>query len=191
MKLRDLIEEANRQALRRLEETGLIAGYSTEEQSEIARLVGLAAIKFADLSNDRLSSYVFELDRFTKFEGRTGPYLQYAAVRINSLLRKAAIGGSKPGKLLRPSSNVSRELMLTLNQLPDVVCNAWVRRSPNELCDFSFMLAQVFSRFYSICRVIDAPNEAERASHLTLAELTYRELSLLLNLLGIDIPNRM
>src|SRR5437868_2982806 len=89
MKLYDLIEMATDEARRRLVEAGLAADYPAEEQSRIAKVVGIATIKFADLSNNRTSSYVFDLERFSKFEGKTGPYLQYAAVRIKSILRKA------------------------------------------------------------------------------------------------------
>ncbi|MFM9864149.1 MAG: arginine--tRNA ligase [Micropepsaceae bacterium] len=99
VKLFDLIEQAKQEALNRLNEAGLAQDYPTEEREEIARQVGLAAIKFADLQNHRLTNYVFDLSRFTKFEGETGPYLQYAAVRIKSLLKKAEDQGLKGGPL--------------------------------------------------------------------------------------------
>ena len=94
MKLFDLIAMATAEAEKRLAEQGIGADYSADERAEIARKVGIATIKFADLSNYRLTDYIFDLERFSRFEGKTGPYLQYAAVRIQSILRKR--GGRGP-----------------------------------------------------------------------------------------------
>src|SRR3546814_14327106 len=93
MKLQDLLAMATDQALARLNEEGLATGYPEEERLAIARMVGIGAVKFADLSNHRLSNYIFDLARFTRFEGRTGPYLQYAAVRTKPLPPKAPAQG--------------------------------------------------------------------------------------------------
>ena len=190
MRLGDLIGMATEQAMIRLREEGLAADYPEEEREQIARMVGIAAIKFADLSNHRLSNYIFDLDRFTRFEGRTGPYLQYAAVRIKSLLRKAEAQGVAPGPIV-PPADVERDLLLLLGQLPDAIDTAIARRAPNELCDFAFRLAQEFSRFYAACHILSESDEALRGSRLTLARLALRELELLLSLLGIEIPERM
>src|ERR1700761_9026802 len=97
MKLHDLIAMATAEAQKRLAEAGIGADYSAEERGEIARKVGIATIKFADLSNHRTTDYIFDLERFSKFEGKTGPYLQYAAVRIQSILRKARGEGHAGG----------------------------------------------------------------------------------------------
>ena len=190
MRLGDLIGMATEQAMIRLREEGLAADYPEDEREQIARMVGIAAIKFADLSNHRLSNYIFDLDRFTRFEGRTGPYLQYAAVRIKSLLRKAEAQGVAPGPIV-PPADVERDLLLLLGQLPDAIDTAIARRAPNELCDFAFRLAQEFSRFYAACHILSESDEALRGSRLTLARLALRELELLLSLLGIEIPERM
>ncbi len=190
MRLQDLIAMATEQALLRLEEAGLAAGYPEDERRTIARQVGIAAVKFADLSNHRSSNYIFDLDRFTRFEGRTGPYLQYAAVRIKSLLRKAEAQGDGPGALL-PPTGVERELMLALGQMPDAVAGAYDQRAPNLLCDFAHGLAQEFSRFYGACHILSEPDPALRASRLGLARVTLDQLSLLLGLLGIEVPDRM
>ncbi|NBB81955.1 MAG: arginine--tRNA ligase [Alphaproteobacteria bacterium] len=190
MKLHDLIEMATGVAYRRLEEEGLAAGYPEAERAEIARMVGLAAIKFADLSNHRTSNYVFDLERFTRFEGRTGPYLQYAAVRIRSLLRKAAEQGFAPGTIA-PPRDVERDLVLTLGRLPDAIAQAWDKRAPNELTEFAFALAQEFSRFYANCHILSETDAAIRDSRLALAQLTLNQLVQVLDLLGITVPDRM
>jgi arginyl-tRNA synthetase len=190
MKLQDLIAMAIETAGRRLEEAGLAKDYGEEERAEIARKVALAAIRFADLSNYRLSNYIFDLDRFTRFEGKTGPYLLYAAVRVKSLLAKAAERGFAPGAIL-PPSDLERPLMLTLGQLPDAVAAAYERRAPNELCEFAYGLAQEFSRFYQSCHILSETDAALRDSRLGLVRATLQELVLVLSLLGIGVPERM
>ena len=190
MKLADLIAMATRQAETRLDEAGLATGYPAEERAEIARRIGLAAIRFADLGNHRISSYVFDLDRFSRFEGRTGPYLQYAAVRIKSLLRKAEAQGDGPGPIT-PPTDIERDLVLALDRLPDAVAAAYDKRTPNDLCDFAYGLAQTFSRFYSACHILSEPDDAVRGARLALAKATHDQLVLVLGLLGIEVPERM
>jgi arginyl-tRNA synthetase len=190
MRLHDLLSMATEQAAARLDEAGLAADYPEEERADIARKVGIAAVKFADLSNHRLSNYIFDLERFTQFEGRTGPYLQYAAVRIHSLLRKAADREYWPGTIQRVG-DVERELALALCQLPEAVGSAYAKRTPNDLTDFAYGLAQAFSRFYGACHILSEPDEAIRESRLTLARLTRDQLVEILRLLGIEVPERM
>jgi arginyl-tRNA synthetase len=170
MKLQDLIAMATDEATKRLNEAGLAADYPAAERQQIAAQVGIAALKFADLANHRTSNYIFDLARFTRFEGKTGPYVQYAAVRIKSLLRKAAEQGDTPGRLL-PPTDIERPLALLLGRLPDAVMAAHSRRAPNELCEFAFALAQEFSRFYGACHILSEPDLALRASRLRVAQL--------------------
>jgi arginyl-tRNA synthetase len=191
MRLHDLLAMATETALARLNEAGLAAAYEEAERQEIARRVGIAAVKFADLSNHRMSNYVFDLDRMLRFEGRTGPYLQYAAVRIKSMLRRAEADGRTPGGIVAPAGEADRALMLELGRLPDSVAAAVRDRAPNILCDFAYGLAQSFSRFYNACHVLSEPDPALGASWLGLARLTLDELTLVLDLLGIEIPDRM
>lgn len=191
MKLHDLLGTATETALKRLEEAGLAKDYPEEERGEIARRIGIAALKFADLSNNPASDYIFDLDRMLRFEGKTGPYLQYAAVRIKSMLRRAEGEGMAPGVILPAANEANRALMLQLAQLPDAVRGAYDKRAPNELCDFAYTLAQEFSRFYNACHVLSEPDAARRASWLGLASLTLRQLELVLGLLGIEVPERM
>ena len=190
MKLFDLIAMATAEAEKRLAEQGLGAGYPQAERADIARKVGIATLKFADLSNHRLTDYVFDLDRFSKFEGKTGPYLQYAAVRIQSILRKAEEEGFAPA-LPDVRSAEERKLVLRLLALPEAMEAAEVKRAPNVLCDYVFALAQEFSRFYSEHHILSEKDEGLRAARLGLCELTLAALRKVLDLLGIDVPARM
>jgi arginyl-tRNA synthetase len=190
MKLFDLIAMATDESALRLAEQGLAAEYPPEERGAIARAVGLAAIRFADLANFRTSDYVFDLARFTRFEGRTGPYLQYAAVRIQSILRKADNEDyARATPVIR--SPEERRLLLQLLALPDAMIGAEMRRAPNVLCDYAFTLAQEFSRFYTAHHILSETDTALRASRLGLCDLTLRVLVKVLDLLGIAVPERM
>src|ERR1051325_1676499 len=123
------------EAAARLTEAGLAADYPPAEREEIARKVGIGALKFADLSNHRQSDYIFDLQRFTRFEGKTGPYLQYAAVRIQSILRRAeAEGLSSSSPDVRSAEE--RRLALHLLALPDAMSAAEHKRAPNVLSDY-------------------------------------------------------
>ena len=190
MKLYDLIAMATREAAERLAEQGLAHDYPPGERDVIARTVGIAAIKFADLSNVRTSDYVFDLARFTRFEGKTGPYLQYAAVRMQSILRKA-----DDEAFARASATIrspeERRLLLLLLGLPEAMTVAENRRAPNVLCDYAFSLAQEFSRFYTAHHILSEADQDVRASRLGLCELTLRVMVKVLELLGIEVPKRM
>ena len=190
MKLHDLIGMATAQAEKRLAEQGIARDFSEAERSEIARKVGIATIKFADLSNHRATDYVFDLERFSKFEGKTGPYLQYAAVRIQSILRKAAEQGAAAG-IPAIRSPEERRLILQLLSLGDVMAAAEDKRAPNMLCEYAFELAQNFSRFYSEHHILSEPDSALRAARLGLCALVLAVLTRVLGLLGIEVPERM
>lgn len=190
MKLHDLIGMATAQAEKRLAEQGIAHDIPEAERGEIARKVGIATIKFADLSNHRTTDYVFDLDRFSKFEGKTGPYLQYAAVRIQSILRKAAEQGvAAAAPAVR--SPEERRLILQLLALGDVMAGAEDKRAPNMLCEYAFELAQNFSRFYSEHHILSEPDPALRAARLGLCALVLAVLTRVLDLLGIEVPERM
>ena len=190
MKLYDLIAMASEEAAKRLTEQGLASGYPSEERAAIAKAVGIAAIKFADLSNHRISDYVFDLARFTRFEGKTGPYLQYAAVRIQSILRRAdAEGHTAAHPVIR--STEERKLILALLGLPEAMIAAETKRAPNILCDYAFALAQEFSRFYSEHHILSEADAGLRAARLGLSTLTLRVLDKVLGILGIEVPARM
>jgi arginyl-tRNA synthetase len=190
MKLQELIAMAAAEAEKRLAEQGIGADYSAAERSEIARQVGIATIKFADLSNHRTTDYIFDLERFSKFEGKTGPYLQYAAVRIQSMLRKAREQGLEAAAPAAQSPE-ERKLILQLLSLGDVLAAAEDKRAPNMLCEYAFELAQNFSRFYSEHHVLSEPDPDLRAARLGLCALVLAVLTSILALLGIEVPERM
>jgi arginyl-tRNA synthetase len=190
MKLYDLIAMAKEEAEKRLAEQGLGADHTPDERAEIARQVGIATIKFADLSNHRNTDYVFDMVRFSRFEGKTGPYLQYAAVRIQSILRRAKEQGfGMADPVIR--SDEERKLALQLLALPDVMAAAEARRAPNLICDYLFNLAQTFSRFYAEHHILSEADADLRAARLGLCALTLETLRKGLDLLGIEIPPRM
>jgi arginyl-tRNA synthetase len=190
MKLQDLIGMMTGAALDRLKEQGLATDYEEAERNDIANKVGLAALKFADLSNHRIVNYVFDPDRFVRFEGKTGPYLLYAAVRIKSILRKAEAQGDQPGKILPPEPG-ERDLVLALGALPDAIQAAYDDRAPNKIADYAYDLARTFSSYYDQFHILSEQNEALRRSRLGLAALTLRALEQSLALLGIEVPERM
>ncbi|MHA6288983.1 arginine--tRNA ligase [Maricaulis sp. CAU 1757] len=189
-RLADLIASAIERADERLKEAGLAKDVSAEEHDRVARMVGLAAIKFADLQNYRTTNYVFDLDRFTSFEGKTGPYLLYAAVRVKSLMRRAEEAGVSAGPV-RIEAQEERDLVLALDAFGSALEQAVDNRAPNALCDHAFTLAQAFSKFYAACPVLAAGDDAVKASRLALAQATLKQLEIVLDLLGLEAPERM
>lgn len=162
------------------------AAYIENLVSEIA----IGAIKFQDLKNNTASGYVFELDDFAKFEGKTGPYIQYAIARINSIVRKASEAGIKSGKI-QISNREERELALKLAQLNAVVMRAHAEKEPSILSDYAYTLAQTFSTFYNASSIMNAEDAKLASSRLRLAKLVRDILRLLLYLLGIKSPEVM
>jgi arginyl-tRNA synthetase len=189
LKLNDLIEMTRAKARERLHEAGLGENLPEAEFEDIAAKVAVAALKFADLSNFRGTSYVFDLDRFTSFEGRTGPYLLYQAVRVKSLLRRAEAEGAAPGPVTI-AEPAERDLVLTLDAFEAALADAYEKKAPNALAEHAYRLSQAFSKFYAACPILQS-EPAVRASRLTLAAATLRQLELALDLLGIATPERM
>ncbi|MDQ2859178.1 MAG: arginine--tRNA ligase [Pseudomonadota bacterium] len=190
LKLRDLIDMAGDKARARLRGAGLGAELSFEDFEATALKVAVAALKFADLVNFRGTSYVFDLDRFSSFEGKTGPYLLYQAVRIKSLLRKAAAEGLAVGEIAI-AAPAERDLALLLDAFDATLADAYERRAPNLIADHAWRVAHAFSKFYAACPVLTADTPATRASRLALAALVLKQLELALDLLGIEAPERM
>jgi arginyl-tRNA synthetase len=188
-RLADLVSDVVKRASERMDERDLAADYPEDERSRIAWMVGVSALKFGDLSNHRASNYIFDLDRFTSFDGKTGPYLLYASVRIGSILRNA--GDEKIGPVSNVAGDSDRGLILHLTRFPEIVERTITLRAPNHLAEFAYELSQVFNRFYEECHILSEPDTALRASWLGIAELTRRTLTTSLDLLGIDVPDRM
>lgn len=192
MRLDDMITMTRDKALQRLNEADLAQDIPAEERLEIARNVGVAALKFADLQNQRHTDYVFDLERMTNFEGKTGPYLLYQAVRIKSLLRKAEFQNLRISESQNLAlTDVERPLALLLTQFPEVFKLSVKNYAPHVLCDYAFNVAQAFSSFYGNCHILSEEDEMLKNSRLTLCALTLRTLEQILDLLGIDVPERM
>lgn len=191
MSLRDLLELTITEARNRLGEIALTADITDEERETIARRIGLAAIKFADLRNHRQSDYIFDLAQFCSFEGKTGPYLCYSIVRARSVLAKASAAGFEAGAPVAPTSDEEREVILRLLDFGRAVLATYERRAPNALCEHAFELAQAFNAFYHEHHIIREEDEARRASLLALTRLVSDQLVLALGILGIEAPDRM
>ncbi len=176
--LSELIDDAIEKARERV----------SSSSEDAARLVGIAALKFADLDSYRTSGYVFDPDKLVSFEGRTGPYVQYACVRMKSILAKA--GDFASGTEIKISKAIERELLLACAQFPDVVESARVQLAPNEITEFAFKVAKIFSRFYNECEILTA-DAVTRASRLMICALVHNLLERCLWLLGIEVPEKM
>lgn len=161
-----------------------------DERKNVAVYVARAALRFADLQNTRTTNYIFDLDRFTSFEGKTGPYLLYAAVRIKSLLRIAAEQGNAPGAI-RIESDTERSLVLALDGFDAALVGARAKRMPHTLCEHIYNLAQAFSTFYGAHKIATEEDGDKRASRLALSEATLKQLECGLDILGITVPERM
>jgi arginyl-tRNA synthetase len=191
LRLADLMQIVTDAARARLDEAEIAQDYPVDEREQIARQVGLGALKFGDLSNHRTSNYIFDLDRFTSFEGKTGPYLQYGAVRIKSILRRADEAGLTPGPIVAPTVNQERGLIQRLLLLPEVIERAVDVRAPNVLAEYAYEVATDFNRFYEACHILREEDPTRQASWLSLVDLTLSVLTLLLDTLGIEVPDRM
>jgi arginyl-tRNA synthetase len=189
LKLRDLIEMTTAKARERLHEADLGAELPPEEFEDTALKVAVATLKFADLSNFRGTSYVFDLDRFSSFEGKTGPYLLYQAVRVKSLMRRAEADGAAPGPItiVEPAE---RDLALALDAFDHALGEAYDKKAPHFLAEHAYRLAGAFSKFYAACPILSAAPDV-RASRLALAKASLAQLELALDLLGIATPARM
>jgi arginyl-tRNA synthetase len=193
VRLADLIDEAVERAdaeLKRREPDG-----DPKARHALAPQIGIGAVKFADLANDRIKDYVFDWDRMLAAEGRTGPYLQYAHARIHSIFRKAAEGGFTvpplPDTKIVLGEPAERALALELLGFAPAVHEAAETLRPHRLCGYLYDLATKFTAFFEACPVLKAPSEEIRDSRLALCALTAKTLERGLDLLGIAAPERM
>ncbi|HEY4025981.1 MAG TPA: arginine--tRNA ligase [Candidatus Dormibacteraeota bacterium] len=187
IRLVELLEEAiERAAAIVAERSELTAG----ERRDVARAVGVGAVKYADLSGDRNKDYVFDWDRMLAMDGNTSVYLQYANARVRSVIRRAG-GEVPPGTPVVLETPVERTLGLKLARFPTAVESATVHLQPHRLCTYLYETAVAFSDFYEKCSILGAETEAIRASRLVLSELTSRVMVRGLDLLGIEAPERL
>jgi len=190
LRLIELLDEGRERALAELEKREV--ALTPEAKLLLAQSLSLAAIKYADLSSDRIKDYVFDWDRMLAPEGNTGPYLQYAQARRRSLLRKLAAGETVDGNAIRIQHDRERALALLLVGFGEAVESVVVALEPHKLCSFLYELASAFASFWVECPVLkdDVPPDV-RASRIALTDLTGRVLVQGMSLLGMDAPERM
>ena len=162
------------------------------EASDTAEMVGLAAIKYGDLSNQAAKDYVFDIERFTSFEGNTGPYILYTIVRIKSILSKYAKEKKAVNTVILPAANESEKaLMLEVVKFNSVVENAFEEKAPHKICAYTYDLSNAFNHFYHETKILSEEDEARRASWIKLLELVQKVLETSIELLGFGAPERM
>ena len=190
MRLESLIQDINEEMFRKITDNHEI---DAEEARETAKIVGLAAIKYGDLSNQASKDYVFDVERFTSFEGNTGPYILYTIVRIKSILNKYRAGGGSLGthEIRKPSGSSEKALMLVLSRFNSVMKNAFDELAPHKICAYIYDLANEFNHFYHETKILSEENEEQKASWIQLLALTKDVLELCTDTLGFSAPERM
>ncbi len=187
MRLSDLIQTATDGAFAKLADSEYVQG----NKLEYAQKIGVAAIKFGDLSNHPTKDYVFDLDKFLSFDGKTGTYLLYTVTRINSILKKSGLGYEERKAVSGVYTDIERELILSLILSGDSYERAFEDMNPAALCDTAYNLATVFSRFYHDNHILGEEDEAKKSSWLALSLLTRRVLTGLLDTLAIEYVENM
>ena len=164
-----------------------------DEAEQTSKTVALAAIKYGDLSNQASKDYVFDLERFTSFEGNTGPYILYTIVRIKSILEKAGENGIEwqDAKLLPPEASVEKSLMLDLTRFGSVIGEAYEELAPHKICAYIYDTANDFNRFYHETKILSEPDEARRSSYLKLLYAALQVLEKSIDILGFCAPDHM
>ena len=189
MKFVELLDEALERAAVAIDEKN--PDLTADERAAVVHMIGIGAVKYAELSTDRVKDYVFDWDRMLSFDGNTGPYLQYAHARICSIFRRADIDReSVRGFSITVGAPQERALALRLLAYPTAIDSTLETYSPHKLCTYVYDLATDFTAFYEHCPVLKA-DEPIRSSRLALADLTARTLAHGLDLLGIDAPEQM
>ena len=196
MRLEHLISGINEEMLAKIQEnqkTKENLGISTEEAENTAKMVALAAIKYGDLSNQASKDYIFDIDRFTSFEGNTGPYILYTIVRIKSILNKYhALGKDESGAVIGAAHSKSeKDLMLELSKFNAVMESAFEETAPHKICSYIYDLANAFNSFYHGTKIMSEENETVQKSYIRLLELTKSVLETCIEVLGFSAPERM
>lgn len=190
LRLESLVEQINNEVYDKMKDRD----FSKEEAEHISEQVGLAAIKYGDLSNQPAKDYVFDIERFASFEGNTGPYLLYTIVRIKSLLNKYTESGGNLDKsvsLLAPTSKSETEVFMTLLKFTNTMENAFTEKAPNRVCQFMYELSEAFNRFYHENKILGEENKDKKASYLGLLQLVKEVIETCLDLLGLEAPEKM
>lgn len=194
LRLQTLQQDVCEQVYEKMKEN---RGYEEAEAREIAEKVGLAAIKYGDLSNQASKDYIFDMERFTSFEGNTGPYILYTMVRIKSLLGKYEKDGGaveakgNPGLLLPPENDSETSLYLTLAGFVNMIEAAYEEKAPHKICQYIYELSESFNRFYHENKILGNEDEAKKVSYIQLLVLVRNVLEQCITLLGFSAPERM
>ena len=196
MRLEYLVSEIDNEMLKKITENQKAKenlGISEEEAKETAKTVALAAIKYGDLSNQASKDYIFDIDRFTSFEGNTGPYILYTIVRIKSILNKYhSMGKDESGAVIEAAHSASeKNLMLALSGFGAMMENAYEETAPHKICSYIYELANAFNSFYHETKIMSEENEQIQKSYIRLLELTKSVLETCIDLLGFKAPERM
>ena len=185
MSLENLIELVNIETYKRINNESI----SEEEKQEISKVVGMAALKYADLLPFRGTDYIFETEKFADLEGKTGPYLLYSTIRMKSLLKKA--NAKDKNTIIKLKGQVEKDIALTLLNLPTILNKSYETKSLNDIAEYLFKLTSLYNKFYQDNRVLAEEDNDLKISWLALTELVYKVNSLLLDTLGIIVPDKM
>ena len=190
MRLEHLIADIDNAVLNKIKENRSV---SDEEAEETSKIVGLAALKYGDLSNQASKDYVFDIDRFASFEGNTGPYILYTIVRIKSILAKyKENGGSTENINILPAKEASEKtLALSLIKFSDVIESAYKDNAPHRICQYIYEVSNAFNGFYHNTKILAEENEEQKKGYIALITLTKNILETCTDLLGIKCPDRM
>lgn len=196
MRLENLVAGINEEMLKKIKEnqkTKENLDISEEEAKETAKMVALAAIKYGDLSNQASKDYIFDIDRFTSFEGNTGPYILYTIVRIKSILTKYhGLGKDECGSVIEAAHSASeKNLMLELSKFNAVMENAYEETAPHKVCSYIYDLANAFNSFYHETKIMSEENETVQKSYIQILNLTKAVLETCIDVLGFAAPERM
>lgn len=191
MKLESLLDEVDENMLAKMKDNGL--EMSDDEAASISKMVALAAIKYGDLSNQASKDYVFDIDKFTSFEGNTGPYILYTIVRIKSILKKYQENGGSMDDLMigAPFNAQERELDLILTRFNAMIANAFEEIAPHKICAYIYELANSFNRFYHETKIIAEKDNEKQRSWIALLLLTKGILEDSIDILGFSAPDKM
>lgn len=190
MRLENLIREIDEEMYKKIMDNRTV---EVAEAKRTAEIVGLAAIKYGDLSNQASKDYIFDVDRFTSFEGNTGPYILYTIVRIKSILNKyQENGGSLEGLKILPAESVyEKALMLQVLKFNDVIDTVYEETAPHKICAYIYELANEFNKFYHETKILSEEDEEKKSGYIALLSLAKRVLETCIDLLGFEAPERM
>ena len=186
MRLQTLIEDITAYVEAKISENKLVEG---EEAHETARLIAVAALKYGDLSNLATKDYIFDLERFSAFEGNTGPYLLYTIVRVKSILSRYGKPAGLP--IVPADSDSAKVLQLVLSQMPDQLQIAYRDSAPNAVCAYVYELAQAVNQFYHETRILTEPDEEKQRGYIALIAMAKRAMEECIDLLGFSAPDKM